>query len=179
MFWNWGPPTGRACLPARILGPLITEDVNETVTLYKSRTTEISGGICPLGTALKNTRKQNQMETLSGNVFSPAAAAHLAKSSTERTELVNTMQTFHDKNRVHETHYVLQEIGVEGSLADRGNQRTEREGCLHRGDDGRDGGGQPEGRKMEGRCMGKTTFWAVVSILNNFAAPHSRLPREH
>lgn len=81
------------------------------------------------------------------------------------------MQTFHDKNRVHETHYVLQEIGVEGSLADRGNQRTEREGCLHRGDDGRDAR-EPEGRKMEGRCMGQTTFWAVVSILNNFAPLH-------
>lgn len=82
------------------------------------------------------------------------------------------MQTFHDKDRVHETHYVLQEIGVEGSLADGGNQRTEGEGHLHRDDDGRDGREQPEGRKMEGRCMGKSTFWAVVSILNNFPPPH-------
>lgn len=88
------------------------------------------------------------------------------------------MQTFHDKDRVHETHYVLQEIGVEGSLADGGNQRTEGEGHLHRDDDGRDGREQPEGRKMEGRCMGKSTFWAVVSILNNFPPP-PRLPREH
>lgn len=86
------------------------------------------------------------------------------------------MQTFHDKDRVHETHYVLQEIGGEGSLADGGNQRTEGEGRLHRGDDGRESGEQPEGRKMEGRCIGKTIFWAVVSVLNNFAPPPNDYP---
>lgn len=35
--------------------------------------------MCPLGAALRNTDKQNQMETLSGNVFSPAAAAPFGK----------------------------------------------------------------------------------------------------
>lgn len=54
-----------------------------------------------LALPLKNTHKQNQMETQSKNVFSPAEAAHLANFYLKEIYLVNIMQIFHDKNSVH------------------------------------------------------------------------------
>jgi hypothetical protein len=43
------------------------------------------------------------METLAGNVFAPAEAAHLANFYVMGIYLVNTMQIFPDKNSVHYT----------------------------------------------------------------------------
>lgn len=51
--------------------------------------------MCPLGAALRNTDKQNQMETLSGNVFSPAAAAPFGKLLLKELTICGIKQAHH------------------------------------------------------------------------------------